>query len=72
MKGKISTPVYVYLVPKKKWPKKVATIESHLSRLCGSPISIYIDINAKTGEPVGYEFLDCYGVHVDGKEAKFK
>jgi len=60
-KGKASVPVYVYLVPKKKWPKKVKT---HYVDQYG----IAFDVDAKTGKLVGYEFLDCYGVEINGKE----
>lgn len=62
-RGKINKPVYIYLVPKEEWPKKVKTIPDLVIK------DVYIDLDEKTGKPLGYEFLDCYGVEVDGKEA---
>ena len=59
-RGKITQPVYVYLVPKDKWPKRVVT--SELKRG-----TVYGDYDAKTQELLGYEFLDCYGIEIDGE-----
>lgn len=60
--GKISKSVYIYLVDPKKWPKSVATVE--LLALKG----VMMDKDIKSGMPLGYEFLDVYGVEVDGRK----
>lgn len=61
MKGKVSMPVYVYLVPKKKWPKKVVT------QGWGGSQRVYMDCTKSENKVLGMEFLDCYGVTINGK-----
>jgi len=52
-------PVYVYLVPKKKWPKKVYTVQM------GN--GVYMDKSVEQ-DILGYEFLRAHSVEVDGEE----
>lgn len=66
MKGKASVPVYVYLVPKKDWPKKVKTHQ--VSGAYNFTTGIFTDRDPKVGTLLGYEFLDCYGVEINGKK----
>lgn len=60
MKSKKVKSVYVYLVPKSRWPKKVTTavIGKH----------VYMDMAFGTCKVLGYEFLDAISVEVDGEE----
>lgn len=52
--------VYIYLVPRAKWPKHVCTLKHRKN--------IFVDLDNFTGETLGFEFLDCYGVEVTGKD----
>lgn len=61
-KGKASFPVYIYLVPKKKLPEKVRT-----KRPFGADHTIFYDYDITSDVILGYEFLDCYGVDIGGK-----
>lgn len=54
--------VYIYLIPKSKWPKgKVLTMEM----LCGT--NVYMDYEAKTGKPLGIEVVDAFNIEVEGE-----
>ena len=53
-------PVYIYLVPKSKWPKKVIT----------APINgCSVDYDKK-GKALGVEVLYAHSVEIDGREVK--
>ena len=58
-KGKATVSIYVYIAPRKK--RDLTTIDLG---------KVLIDIDNKTHDVVGYEFLDCYGVEVNGETAK--
>jgi len=59
IRGKASVPVYVYLKKRKKVAK---TIEF-------KPNEILFDLD-KNNNIIGFEFLDCVGITVEGKSLK--
>ena len=52
-------PVYIYIVPKSKWPKKVKTIPFQ---------GFNVDVDAKTYDKLGIEVIDAHSVEIDGRE----
>ena len=54
-------PLYIYLVPKSKFPKNITTVQVNCCN---------IDIDSKTYKQVGIEVLDWDRIEIDGKEIK--
>jgi len=59
-KGKASTPVYVRL-------KKRSILKGEVFKTVEFRDGVNFDLD-KDGKILGWEFLDCYGICVDGKE----
>ena len=54
--------VYVYLVEKSKFPKKVKTLGPFFES------QVFVDFDVKTRKAVGYEVLSVYEVEIDGRK----
>ena len=57
-------PVYIYIVPKSKWPKKVKTCDWSYPE----DGKIFSDYDPNTGRILGLEILSAHSVEIDGRE----